>query len=113
MIVEITNDEIDRALKKRTSNEDTSIPTQIKGRPRKIWLIQLGYSNIINADYPDAPEKQATKVATIMWQWLHSMEKNGMVAGCLPNPGLWSSILAVYISQSHRWSPWKGGGGGG
>jgi hypothetical protein len=36
MIVEITHDEIDRALKKRTRNGDTSVPTQINGRPRKI-----------------------------------------------------------------------------
>jgi hypothetical protein len=45
MIVEITNDEIDRALKKRTRNGDTNIPVQINGRPRKIWLIELGYSS--------------------------------------------------------------------
>jgi hypothetical protein len=44
MIVEITNDEIDRALRKRTRNGDTNIPTQINSRPRKIWLIELGYS---------------------------------------------------------------------
>jgi hypothetical protein len=42
MIVEITNDEIDRALKKRTRNGDTNVPTQINGRPRNIWLIELG-----------------------------------------------------------------------
>jgi hypothetical protein len=45
MIVEITNDEIDRALKKQTRNGDTNIPTQINGRPRKIWLIELEYSS--------------------------------------------------------------------
>jgi hypothetical protein len=46
MIVEVTHDEIDRALKKRTRNEDTNVPTQINGRPRKIWLIELGYSSV-------------------------------------------------------------------
>jgi hypothetical protein len=45
MIVEITNDEIDRVLKKRTRNADTNVPTQINGRPRKIRLIELGYSS--------------------------------------------------------------------
>jgi hypothetical protein len=43
--VETTHEEIDRALKKRTRNGDTNIPTQITGRPRKIWLIELGYSS--------------------------------------------------------------------
>jgi hypothetical protein len=45
MIVENTHEEIDRALKKRTRNGDTNIPTQITGRPRKIRLIELGYSS--------------------------------------------------------------------
>jgi hypothetical protein len=45
MIVEITDDEIGRALKKSTRNGDTHVPTQINGRPRKIWLIKLGYSS--------------------------------------------------------------------
>jgi hypothetical protein len=45
MIVEITHDEIDRALKKRTRDRDTVVPTQINGRPRKIRLIELGYSS--------------------------------------------------------------------
>jgi hypothetical protein len=34
MIVEITNDEIERALKKRNCNGDTNVPTQINGSPR-------------------------------------------------------------------------------
>jgi hypothetical protein len=45
MIVEITHEEIDRALKKWTRNGDTNVPTQIYGGPRKIWLIELGYSS--------------------------------------------------------------------
>jgi hypothetical protein len=45
MIVEITHEEIDRALKKRTRNGDNKVPTQINGRPRKIWLMELGYSS--------------------------------------------------------------------
>jgi hypothetical protein len=45
MIVEIAYDEIDRALKKRTRNRGTIAPSQINGRPRKIWLIELGYSS--------------------------------------------------------------------
>jgi hypothetical protein len=47
MIVEITNDEIARAIEKRARNGDTNIPTQINGRPRKIWLMELGYSSDI------------------------------------------------------------------
>jgi hypothetical protein len=45
MIVDITNNEIDGALKKRTRNGDINIPTQINSRPRKIWLVELGYSS--------------------------------------------------------------------
>jgi hypothetical protein len=45
MIGEIKHDEIYRALKKRNRNGDTTVPTQIIGRPRKIWLIELGYSS--------------------------------------------------------------------
>jgi hypothetical protein len=45
IIVVITNDEIDRTLKKRNRNGNTNIPTRINGRPRKIWLIELGYSS--------------------------------------------------------------------
>jgi hypothetical protein len=45
MIVEITHEEFDRALKKRTRNGDSNVPTQINGRPRKIWLMELGYSS--------------------------------------------------------------------
>jgi hypothetical protein len=45
MTVEIMHEEIDRALKKRTRNGDNKVPTQIKGRPRKIWLMDLGYSS--------------------------------------------------------------------
>jgi hypothetical protein len=45
MIVEITHEEIDRALKKRTRNGDNEVPTQINGRPRKIWHMELGYSS--------------------------------------------------------------------
>jgi hypothetical protein len=45
MIVENTNDEIVRALAKRTCDEDTNVPTQIIDRPRKTWLIELGYSS--------------------------------------------------------------------
>jgi hypothetical protein len=44
MIVEIRHEEIDRTLKKRTRNGDNKVPTQINGRPRKIWLMELGYS---------------------------------------------------------------------
>jgi hypothetical protein len=46
MIVEITHEEIDsyRALEKKTRNGNTNIPTQITGRPKKIWLTELGYS---------------------------------------------------------------------
>jgi hypothetical protein len=46
MIVEITHEEIDRALKKtQTRNGDNKVSTQINGRPRKIWLMELGYSS--------------------------------------------------------------------
>jgi hypothetical protein len=45
MIVEITHEKIDRALKKGTRNGDNKVPTQINGRPRKIWLIEMGYSS--------------------------------------------------------------------
>jgi hypothetical protein len=45
MIVEIAHEEIDRALKKRTRNGDNKVPTQINDRPRKIWLMELGYSS--------------------------------------------------------------------
>jgi hypothetical protein len=45
MTLEITHDEIDRAFKKRTRTGDTNILTQIDGRPRKIGLIELGYSS--------------------------------------------------------------------
>jgi hypothetical protein len=45
MIVEITHDEVERALKKRTRNGGTYIPTQMTDRPRKVWLIELGYSS--------------------------------------------------------------------
>jgi hypothetical protein len=51
MIVDITNNEIDGALKKRTRNGDTNISNQINGRPRKIWLIESGYSS--NTRYMD------------------------------------------------------------
>jgi hypothetical protein len=44
-MVEITHDELDRTLKKRTRNGDTIVPTQMNGRPREIWLIELGYSS--------------------------------------------------------------------
>jgi hypothetical protein len=56
MIVEITKDEIDRALKKSNRNGNTSIPTQITGRPRKIWLIELGYSS--DTRYMDKVKKK-------------------------------------------------------
>jgi hypothetical protein len=42
MIVEITHEEIDRALKKRTRNGDSKVPIQINGGPRKIRLMELG-----------------------------------------------------------------------
>jgi hypothetical protein len=45
MIVEITHDEINRALKKRRKLGDTLVPNQMNGRPRKIWLVELGYSS--------------------------------------------------------------------
>jgi hypothetical protein len=35
MIVEITHEEFDRALKKKTRNGDNNVSTQIKGRPGK------------------------------------------------------------------------------
>jgi hypothetical protein len=38
MIVEITHEEIDRALKKRTRNGDTNIPTQMTAGPGKDGL---------------------------------------------------------------------------
>jgi hypothetical protein len=45
MIVEITHEEIDRTLKKMTRSGDTNVSTQMNGGPRKIWLINLGYSS--------------------------------------------------------------------
>jgi hypothetical protein len=45
MIVETTHEEVDRTLKKRTRNGDNNVPIQINGRPRKIWLMELGYSS--------------------------------------------------------------------
>jgi hypothetical protein len=42
MIVEITNDEIDRALKKRPCNGDINIPTQIMADPGKYGLSSWG-----------------------------------------------------------------------
>jgi hypothetical protein len=56
MMVEITNDDIDRAPKKQTSNGDTNIPTQINGRPRKVSLIELGYS--FNTRYTDKSQRR-------------------------------------------------------
>jgi hypothetical protein len=44
-ILEIAHYMIDRALKKRNQNGDTNVPTQTNGRPRKLWLIELGYSS--------------------------------------------------------------------
>jgi hypothetical protein len=44
--VDFNHKEIDRAHKKRTRHGDTGVPTQINGIPRKIWLIELGNSNI-------------------------------------------------------------------
>jgi hypothetical protein len=35
------------ALKKRFRNGDNNVATQINGRPRKMWLLELGYSSDI------------------------------------------------------------------
>jgi hypothetical protein len=40
-MVVVTHDEINRALENR--NGDTNVHTQIIGRPRKNWLLELGY----------------------------------------------------------------------
>jgi hypothetical protein len=45
MIVVITHYEIYRAHNKRTRNGYTDVPTQTNGKPRKIWLIEMGYSS--------------------------------------------------------------------
>jgi hypothetical protein len=39
MIVEITHEEIDRALKKRTRNGDSNIPTQIKTQENMAYQV--------------------------------------------------------------------------
>jgi hypothetical protein len=45
MIVKITHEEIDKALKKRTRNGNIKNSTQMTGRPTKIRFIELGYSS--------------------------------------------------------------------
>jgi hypothetical protein len=32
-------------IAQRTRNGDNKVPTQINGRPRNIWLMELGYSS--------------------------------------------------------------------
>jgi hypothetical protein len=45
MIAEIMHEEIDRALRKISRIGDNKVPTQINDRPKKIWLMELGYSS--------------------------------------------------------------------
>jgi len=45
MILEITQIEVGKALKKQKRNEIAIVSTQTFGRPRKIWIIELGYSS--------------------------------------------------------------------
>jgi hypothetical protein len=42
---------------------DTKIPTQINGRPRKIWLFQLGYSS--DTRYMDKAMKKQEQQAEL------------------------------------------------
>jgi hypothetical protein len=44
------------SFSKRTRDEDTNIPTQINGRTRKTWLIELGYSS--DTRYMDTEKKE-------------------------------------------------------
>jgi hypothetical protein len=81
MIVEITHDEIDRALNKRTRNGDTIVPAQINGRPRKIWLMELGYPT--DTRYMD-------KV-------MEKKEKDAKICKLLTTEGLYAMLLPSSI----------------
>jgi hypothetical protein len=99
MIVEITNDEIDRALRKRTRNGDTNIPTQINSRPRKIWLIELGYS--FDTRYMD----KVTEKKNNMQSCANCLPHRGMMYCC--SPSSWEVLghfLNALIVQQKRWT---------
>jgi hypothetical protein len=81
MTVKITNDEIDRALQKRTRNGDINVPTRRNGRPRKLWLIELGYSS--DTRYMDTVIEKKEQHAELCR------------ADCLPQANSWHQDIEI------------------
>jgi len=112
MIVKITHGELERALEKRKRSGDANDPSQTSGRPRKIWIIELGQNSEIEHHYkskspswiPNCPDLLQVMVSLAEVDsdavWLILARLSRSVQPIPPNPastlfGSWAGVHPV------------------